>query len=90
MEPTQTLPEAQIKKSIKHFIKENFLLGNDSTLNDDDSFMAKGIIDSTGILEVVSFVEKTFGFRVEDDELLPDNLDSLNSLTSFIVKKQGK
>ncbi|MFA5118301.1 MAG: acyl carrier protein [Candidatus Omnitrophota bacterium] len=90
MEPMEALPEGQIKKDMKNFIKENFLLGNDSTLNDDDSFMAKGIIDSTGILEVVSFVEKTFGFRIEDDELLPDNLDSLNNLTSFIARKQGK
>jgi acyl carrier protein len=90
MEPMEVLPEVQIRKNLKNFIKENFLMGNDTALNDDDSFMAKGIIDSTGILEVVSFVEKTFGFRVEDDELLPDNLDSLNNLTSFIVRKQGK
>ena len=56
-------------------------------LNDDDSFFEKGIIDSTGVLELVSFVEKSFQVKFEDEELIPDNLDSLNKITDFIVKK---
>ncbi len=80
--------ETEIKKKIKQFIKNNFLLGNDAALNDDDSFMGKGIVDSTGILEVVSFVEETFSIKIEDEELLPDNLDSINNLVTFIKKKK--
>ncbi len=78
-----------IKQKIRRFIKDNFLLGNDASLKDDDSFMGKGIVDSTGILEVVSFVEEAFGFKIDDEELLPDNLDSINNLTAFIQKKKN-
>jgi len=72
---------------IREFIKNNFLLGNDKNLKDDDSFMGKGIVDSTGILEVVSFVEENFGFKIADEELLPENLDSVDNLVTFISKK---
>ena len=82
------MTEMDIKSKLREFLKNNFLLGNDSGLNDDDSFMSKGIVDSTGILEVVSFVEQNFGFRVEDEELIPDNLDSINNLVKYITKKQ--
>jgi acyl carrier protein len=79
-----------IKEKIKKFVIDNFLLGvATNNLNDDDSFLEKGIIDSTGILELVSFVESTFSFRVEDEELMPDNLDSLTKLTKYILKKQN-
>ncbi len=81
----------KIKEKINKFITENFLLGvNANNINDDDSFLEKGIIDSTGILELVSFVESAFNFRVEDEELMPDNLDSINKLVAFIKKKQNK
>jgi acyl carrier protein len=51
--------------------------------------MGKGFVDSTGILEVVGFIEESFGFRVEDNEFLPDNLDSVNNLTGYISSKYG-
>lgn len=77
-----------IKEKIKAFVVNNFLLGvGSNTLNDNDSFLEKGIIDSTGVLELVSFIEETFNFRVEDEELIPDNLDSLDKLTSYIRRK---
>lgn len=76
----------EIKSKLREFIINNFLIGNESNLNDEDSFMGKGIVDSTGILEVVSFVEENFGFKIADDELLPENLDSINKLTAFISK----
>lgn len=82
--------ETEIRKKIKQFIKDNFLLGNNAVISDDDSFMGKGIVDSTGILEVVSFVEETFSIKIEDEELLPDNLDSINNLVTFIKTKQSK
>lgn len=77
-----------IKEKTRAFVINNFLLAAGSnTLNDDDSFLEKGIIDSTGVLELVSFIEETFNFRVEDEELIPDNLDSLNRVTAYITKK---
>jgi acyl carrier protein len=80
----------EIKEKIKVFINDNFLFDSDhKTISEDDSFLEKGIIDSTGVLELVSFIEEAFGFRVEDEELIPDNLDSLNKITLYISKKKG-
>jgi len=77
-----------IKGKLKIFIRNNFLLGDYSkTINDDDSFLEKGIIDSTGVLELVGFIEETFNIKVEDEEFVPDNLDSLNKLNLYIKKK---
>ena len=90
MKEAEKLTESEIKTKVKTFIKDNFLLGSEqTTVQDDDSFLEKGIIDSTGVLELVSFIEEAFGFRVEDEELIPDNLDSLNKLTSYISGKKG-
>jgi acyl carrier protein len=72
---------------IRNFIVENFLYGQDDGFGDDVSFLEKGIIDSTGVLELVTFVEDKFGVRVEDEELIPDNFDSLSKLSSFISNK---
>jgi len=77
------------KDKIREFVINNFLLGVDNqVLNDDTSFLEQGIIDSTGILELVSFVQEAFDIRIEDMELMPDNLDSLNNLEAFITKKK--
>jgi acyl carrier protein len=76
------------KKEIRSFIIDNFLYGkDDNSLDDDTSFLEKGIIDSTGVLELVSFVEEKYGCSVSDDELIPDNFDSLNKLLGFVTKK---
>jgi acyl carrier protein len=72
---------------VREFVVENFLFGDCETLKDDTSFMEEGIIDSTGILELVFFLEETFGFSVEDDELVPDNMDSLQNITRYIDSK---
>jgi acyl carrier protein len=78
-----------IKSEIRKYIIDNFLYGNDdNTLGDDVSFLENGIIDSTGVLELVSFVQETFKIKVKDDELIPDNFDSLNKLEAFVVTKQ--
>ena len=74
---------------IRDFIVNNFLFGDGEKLDDSSSLLDKGIIDSTGILELVSFLEDTFDIKVNDDELLPENLDSLNNLTAFVEKKRG-
>ena len=76
-------------EKIRKFISENFLFGKEPEgLTDDDSFLEKGIIDSTGVLELVAFVEETFGVKVADDELIPENLDSVNHLINYISAKK--
>jgi len=72
---------------VREFVVENFLFGDGETLRDDTSFMEDGIIDSTGILELVFFLEETFGFSVEDDELVPENMDSLQNIARFVDRK---
>ena len=77
-------------EKLREYIFDNFLFTEDeNALGNDDSFMEKGIIDSTGILEVVTFIEEDFGFKVNDEELIPENLDSINNLTAFIQRKKA-
>jgi acyl carrier protein len=79
----------QLKSDIRDFIVESFLYGANNGLGDDVSFLEKGIIDSTGILELVSFVQDTFGITVQDEEILPENFDSINKLSSFVSGKMN-
>ncbi len=72
---------------VREFVVENFLFGDGEALKNDTSFMEEGIIDSTGILELVFFLEETFSLSVEDDELVPDNMDSLQNIVRFIDRK---
>jgi acyl carrier protein len=72
---------------VRGFIVENFLYGQDDNFSEDVSFLEKGIIDSTGVLELVSFVEDKFGIVVQDQELIPDNFDTLSRLSAFITRK---
>ena len=78
---------SEIKGKVREFIVENFLFGKDDGLVDDASFLDEGIIDSTGILELVNFLEEEFSISVEDDELVPENLDSINNVVAFLAKK---
>ncbi len=78
-----------LKDKLRHYILENFLFSDDpSELGDDDSFMEKEIIDSTGILELIEFLEEEAGITVEDEEMLPENLDSVNRVIAFVERKQ--
>jgi len=78
-----------LRKVLREFIVETFLFGDDSeAFEDSDSFMQKGIIDSTGVLELTSFLEEKYGVKVEDEELIPANLDSIDNLIGFIGRKQ--
>ena len=74
-------------KDLREFIKKTFLFGEEITFSDDDSFLEMGIIDSTGVLELVMFLESHFGISVDDEELVPENLDSINSLVNFVKSK---
>lgn len=79
-----------IETKLKNYILENYLFTDDqSALSNDDSFMGKGIIDSTGILEVIFFLEEEFGVTVSDDEMIPENLDSINNIAAFVNSKQA-
>lgn len=74
--------------SLRTFIRENFLFGADTPLADDDSFLEMGIIDSTGVLELVDFLQREYGIHVADEELVPENLDSIRNLVVFLQRKQ--
>ncbi|WP_432741268.1 acyl carrier protein [Methylobacter sp. G7] len=79
-----------MKKIIRQYILENLLFTEDEqALQDDDSFLDSGIIDSTGVMEVILFIEESFDIKVNDDEMLPANLDSVNNLAVFIHRKQA-
>ena len=79
-----------VEQTIKNFIIENFIIDeNTDRLDHDKSFLESGIIDSTGILELVSFIEEHYNISVEDEELIPDNLDSVSNVVNFINKKLG-
>ncbi len=79
--------EENIKK-IRAFIFEHFLFdADDEALQNDTSFLEQGVIDSTGILELVDWLEEEFGISVDDEELVPENLDSVNLLAAYIDRK---
>ena len=72
---------------IRSFIVETFLFGDDSAFQEDTSFIQNGIIDSTGILELITFIEETHNIKLQDDELIPENLDSLEKIGQFLERK---
>jgi acyl carrier protein len=74
---------------VRDFIIQNFLFGKSEGLTDSQSFLDTGIIDSTGILELVAFLEKHYGIKVEDAELVPENLDSINNISKLLEAKLG-
>jgi acyl carrier protein len=79
-----------LQREIKDFILQNFLFTNDdAALSNSDSLMQKGIVDSTGILELIMHVEERYGIKVLDSEMLPANLDSVDSISAFVARKRG-
>lgn len=73
--------------AVREFIAENFLFRADADLDDDQSLLEGGVIDSTGVLEVIAFLEQTFGISIADDEIVPENLDSINNMTRYLASK---
>ena len=74
--------------AVRRFIGENFLFRDDgNAIAHDQSLLDAGIIDSTGVLELVCFLETTFGIEVQDDEMLPENLDSIRAIASYVDRK---
>ena len=73
---------------IRTFVKSNFYVPDDLTLSDESSLLDLGIVDSTGVLEIVAFLESSFGFVVDDLEIVPENLDSVARIAGFVARKQ--
>ena len=79
---------ANYELELRQFIVENFLFGKEEApLDGDDSLLDRGIIDSTGVLELVGFLERKYQIAIRDEELVPDNLDSINRLVRFVSRK---
>jgi acyl carrier protein len=80
----------QTKSTLRQFIRDNFILGNQAmNFADSESFMELHILDSTGFLELVSHLEEQYGIMVEDEEMIPENLDSLDALHAFLMRKRA-
>jgi acyl carrier protein len=79
-----------IKQQVRSYLLENFLMGGlEEEIQDDTSFMEAHILDSTGFIELISYLEEQFGIQVKDDEMVPENLDSLRSIEQFIWRKRA-
>jgi len=78
-----------LRESIRGFILENFLFTDDiSAVAFDDSLLERGIVDSTGMLEIVMFIEEQLGVKVRDEDMIPENLDSVNNIAKFVECKR--
>jgi acyl carrier protein len=79
-----------IAQQVRQFILSNYLFTDDeSKLKDSESLMQSGTMDSTGILELIMFLEETFEIKVGDDEMVPANLDSVDNVVAFVNRKQA-
>jgi acyl carrier protein len=80
-------PES-IEQEVRQFLRDNFPLSADGVvLSSDDSLIEVGVIDSTGVLELIGFIEERYEFEIADEEVLPENLDSIASITRFVGEK---
>ena len=78
-----------MKSQIRAFITKNFYVPDGAAIADGASLLDQGVIDSTGVLEVIGFLEDDFHLKIEDTEMLPENLDSIDRLTAFVERKRG-
>lgn len=72
---------------VRAFVVRNFLFGDASLLTDDTSFLDSGIIDSTGMLELIMFLEERYGFKIPDEDMVPENLDSIHRIAGFLDRR---
>jgi acyl carrier protein len=78
---------AGIERELRNYILENYFFNQVGTLGNADSLMELGVIDSTGVLELVSYLEEKYGIEVDAEELVPENLDSIDNLVKFVHRK---
>jgi len=84
------MASSDIRGVIRKYLQDRFMIGkSSSSLVDTDLLLEKGILDSTGVLELVGFIEETFSFSVEDEELVPDNLGSVENIAHYVERKAG-
>jgi len=76
-----------IEDTVREFIAENFLFRADAEVSDEQSLLDTGVMDSTGVLELIAFLEQTYGITVADEEIVPENLDSISNMTSYLSTK---
>jgi acyl carrier protein len=81
------MPTADIEREIHSFVLTNFLFGQSVDLLPDDSLLGRGLIDSTGVLELVDFLEERYGIKMEDEEVIPNNLDSVGKVAAYVARK---
>lgn len=77
------------KEQVRAFITSNFYVADPAALQDGTSLLDSGVVDSTGMLEVIFFIEETFGIKVDYSEMVPDNLDSIERIANFVTRKKG-
>ena len=75
-------------KAIREFVVANFLFGDGSKLTGSQSLLRTGIVDSTGVMELIAFLEETFGIEIADADVLPENLDSLEAIERFVARRR--
>ena len=75
------------KRQVRDFVRSNFLIPEGAPLTDNASLLELGVVDSTGVLEIIGFLERTFGVTVEDDEIVPENLDSIERIAGYVSRK---
>lgn len=81
---------SDIKAEVRRYIEDNFIMGATGVaLADGDSFLEHHVLDSTGFLELIGHLEESYGLKVLDDEMVPENLDSLESIAAYVARKRG-
>ena len=78
-----------VSERVKKFIQDNFYVSDPGQLAEGASLITGGLVDSTGMLEVIGFLESEFGIRVLDEEMVPDNLESIGQIAAYVARKQG-
>jgi acyl carrier protein len=81
------MPVPEVEREVHSFILTNFLFGQSLDLQPEESLLGRGLIDSTGVLELVDFIEERYAIKVEDEEVIPGNLDSIKNVATYVVRK---
>lgn len=79
----------EIKVQVRAFLQKNFHVPGSKGIEDGDSLLKEGIVDSIGLLDLIAFLEETFAIKVADEELLPENLDTIQRIETFVLRKQS-
>jgi acyl carrier protein len=84
------IDQQNIQHDVRDFIQKNFIFNPATVFADDESLLGSGVIDSTGVLELIGYLEEKFQLKFEDDELIGENFDTVLKITNFLLKKLNK